>query len=299
MEAGLLALAVVGIGASAPLIAATAAPALAIALWRNVFGSLAIAPWVLLRSTADLRRMAGDRRLLRTVLLAGTALAVHFATWVPAVTLTTVAAATALGAAQPVWNALIARAQGQSVSARVWAGIGIALLGVLLLTGIDLLGSLAGGGTRALVGDLLALVGGAAAAVYVSAGAKAREQVGTGSYALVCYVWCALLLLGLCLLLGVPVTGFSAGAWGSLLLLTLLAQLLGHTILNRAVGTVGPLVVALVILLEVPAATLIAAWWLGQVPPLAALPAALCVLTGVAVVISARGPTAPAPVPDP
>ena len=100
-----------------------------------------------------------------------------------------------------------------------------------------------------------------------------------------------------CLVAGVPVVGFDASTWALLLALTVLAQLLGHTLLNRAVGTVGPVVVALVILLEVPAATLIAAWWLGQVPPLAALPAAGLVLAGVALVVTYRPPQPP-PVPD-
>lgn len=293
VEVPLLALAVVGIGASAPLIAAIAAPALAIALWRNVLGTAALLPWVLGPARSELARLWGDRHLRRVVLLAGLALAAHFATWVPAVTLTTVAAATALGAVQPVWNALIARAGGQPVSARVWVGIVLAVAGALVLTGLDL-----GGDRRALLGNLLALLGGVAAAFYVALGARAREQVSTATYAVSCYSVCAVVLLVVCLVGGVPVTGFPASAWGMLVLLTVLAQLLGHTLLNRAVGTVGPVVVALVILLEVPAATVIAAWWLGQVPPVAALPAAALVLAGVAVVVTGRARVGAVPLPD-
>lgn len=288
----LLAVAVLGIGASAPLITAIAAPALAIALWRNVFGVAALLPWAWVRVRGDLVAVWTDRRLRRVVLLSGVALAVHFATWVPAVTLTTVAAATSLAAVQPVWNALLARAAGVTVGARVWTGIVLAMLGALLLTGLDL-----GGDPRALLGNVLALVGGMAAAVYVALGANARAQVSTTAYAASCYAVTGVVLLLVCLVAGVPVVGFDASTWALLLVLTVLAQLLGHTLLNRAVGTVGPVVVALVILLEVPAATLIAAWWLGQVPPLAALPAAGLVLAGVALVVTYRPPQPP-PVPD-
>lgn len=289
----LLALAVVGIGASAPLIATIAAPALAIALWRNVFGAAALLPFAWAGAGRDLVTIWTDRRLRRVVVASGTALAAHFATWVPAVTLTTVAAATALGAVQPVWNALIARAAGQQVARRVWVGIVAAVLGALVLTGLDL-----GGDPQALLGNVLALVGGMAAAVYVALGARARAQVSTLAYSVSTFGVCAVLLLVLCLAAGVPVIGFSAQTWGLLLLLTLLAQLLGHTLLNRAVGTVGPVVVALVILLEVPAATVIAAWWLGQVPPPAVLPAAALVLVGVALVVTSRTTVAEAPLPD-
>jgi len=289
----LLALAVLGIGASAPLIAAIAAPALAIALWRNVLGTAALLPWAATRARADLRRVLLDPSLRRTVLAAGLALAVHFATWVPAVTLTTVAAATALGAVQPVWNALLARAGGQHVARRAWAGIVLAVLGAVLLTGADL-----GGGGEALLGNLLALVGGMAAAAYVALGARARDSIGTSAYAACCYGVCAVVLLVVCLAGGVPLTGFPPSAWAMLALLTVLAQLLGHTLLNRAVGTVGPVVVALVVLLEVPAATVIAAAWLGQVPPPVVLPAAALVLAGVALVVTAPGRPPPVPVPD-
>lgn len=290
----LLALAVVGIGASAPLIASIAAPALAIALWRNVFGTAALLPWAATRARADLHAVWVDARLRRVVLLSGTALAAHFATWVPAVTLTTVTAATALAAVQPVWNALLARAGGHEVGGRVWAGIALAVAGALVLTGLDV-----GGDPDRLLGNLLALLGGMAAAAYVALGARARSQVSTTAYAASCYAVCAVLLLGVCVVAGVPVTGFPAQTWLALLALTGLAQLLGHTLLNRAVGTVGPIVVALVILLEVPAATVIAAWWLGQVPPPAAVPAAALVLGGVALVVTSRRPAVEEPLPDP
>lgn len=293
LDVVLLGVAVLGIGASAPLIATIAAPALAIALWRNVFGVAALLPWAWLGVRRDLVAIWTDPRLRRVVLASGVALAVHFATWVPAVTLTTVTAATALGAVQPVWNALLARAGGARVGGRVWAGIVLAVLGAALLTGLDL-----GGDSRALLGNVLALVGGMAAAVYVALGSAARAQVSTTAYSVSCYGVTAVVLLAVCLVAGVPVTGFSTQTWMLLLALTVLAQLLGHTLLNRAVGTVGPVVVALVILLEVPAATVIAAWWLGQVPPLAALPAAVLVLAGVALVITSRPAAEPPPVPD-
>jgi drug/metabolite transporter (DMT)-like permease len=293
VDVTLLSLAVVGIGASAPLIVAIAAPALAIALWRNVLGTAALLPWVLTRARGELAALWRDAHLRRVVLLAGLALAAHFATWVPAVTLTTVTAATALGAVQPVWNALIARAGGQQVTTRVWLGIVLAVLGALVLTGLDL-----GRDPRALLGNVLALLGGVAAAFYVALGARARASVGTTTYAVSCYAVCAVVLLVVCLVAEVPLTGFPASTWGLLVLLTVLAQLLGHTLLNRAVGTVGPVVVALVILLEVPAATLIAAWWLGQVPPLAALPAAALVLAGVALVVTSRVRETTVPLPD-
>ena len=80
--------------------AAAAAPAFAIAFWRNAAASVLIAPVALARSRAELTAL-GRRHWMATA-LAGVALAGHFATWVSALKLTSVAAATALVCAQIV-----------------------------------------------------------------------------------------------------------------------------------------------------------------------------------------------------
>ena len=162
-DLGVLAVALLAVSTSGPLIAATAVPALAIAFWRNAMASVVLAPVVLLRRRAELRAL--DRRERGLALLAGLLLALHFATWIPALSYTSVASATALVATQPVWSALIAKLRGEPVGARVWTGIAVAIAGALLLTGADLQVS-----GRALFGDGLAVVGGAFAAMYMTAG---------------------------------------------------------------------------------------------------------------------------------
>jgi drug/metabolite transporter (DMT)-like permease len=161
-----------------------------------------------------------------------------------------------------------------------------------VLTGVDF--SLS---ARALLGDLLALVGGVFSALYTVAGGEVRRTVSTTTYTFLCYGTCALLLLGGCLAAGVPVSGYDAETWLKLLALTAGAQLLGHSLFNRVLRTTSATVVSLAILFEVPGAAIIAALWLGQTPPLAAVPAALLLLLGIAVVISSRPRGAEAAIP--
>ncbi len=208
-------------------------------------------------------------------------LALHFATWVPSLRLTTVASATAIVCTQPVWVALIARAQGHHVPRRAWLGIAVSLVAVVVLTGVDF--SL---DPQALVGDLLALLGGVFAAFYTVAGAEVRRTVSTTSYTALCYSTAAVALLAACLVGGVQLWGFSTKTWVELLALTLGAQLLGHSLFNLVLRSTSATVVSLVLLLEVPGAALIAALALGQTPPLAALPAAVLLLVGLGIVIS-------------
>ncbi len=281
----LLAVAVLAISASAPIIAAIAAPALAIAFWRCLLGAAATGAWVAVRQRAEVRRLS--RQQWRLIIVSGLLLGAHFATWIPSLRFTSVASSTALVATQPVWAALIARSRGVHIPRRAWAGIGIALFGVLVLTGID-----ASIDPRHLIGDLLALIGAVFAALYVSVAEAARKTVSTSTMTLGLYASSAALLLVLCLVLRQPLAGYSARDWALIILLTLTAQLLGHTLINRVLATTSATITSLAILFEMPGATIIAALAIGQLPPLSIIPAVALLFIGLAMVIrSAHSPT--------
>ena len=285
----LITVAVGAVSTSGPLIASasTVVPALAIGFWRNAMACAVLVPASLLRRLAELRAMRRVEWLLAVA--AGLLLAGHFGTWVPSLTLTPVASATALVATQPIWQAVLARAGGAVVPGRAWAGICLAVAGAGWLSGADL--SLSG---RHLLGDLLAVVAAAFGAGYVAVGAEVRRSVSTTTYTAICYGTTALVLGVLCLLGRVDLTGYPASGWAKLAALTVGAQLLGHSVFNVVLRTTSPTVVALSLLLEVPGAALIAAVWLGQVPPAADWPAALLLLAGIAVVVTSPGPRQPA-----
>src|SRR3954452_11990171 len=114
-----LTVAVLAISSSAPLIAFAAAPALAIAFWRNGLAAVALTPGTLGPRRSELA--GATRRAVTFCLLAGVALAAHFATWMPSVQIGSVATATALVATQPVWQGLIAAAHGRCP---VWGRVG-------------------------------------------------------------------------------------------------------------------------------------------------------------------------------
>jgi hypothetical protein len=90
--------AVLSVSSSAPFIAFAAAPALAIAFWRNALGtaSTVLLTGPRLRTTL----LAPDRRGWLVAGLAGLFLALHFGTWVPSVKFTSVASATGHGGDQ-------------------------------------------------------------------------------------------------------------------------------------------------------------------------------------------------------
>lgn len=278
----LLGVAIVAISTSAPLIAGAAAPTLAIALWRNVLALPVLGAWVLARReerASWVARTPEEKRLSR---IAGVLLGAHFAAWVPSLSYTSVASSVALVATQPVWAAVIARRRGDHVGRQTWVGILTALAGAVLLTGVDLSIS-----TRALFGDLLALVGGMLAAAYVTIGADVRKTVSTGGYALSCYSVAAAGLLAVCLVSRQDLWGYDRDTWLAIGGLVVGAQLLGHTLVNRVLQTISPTIVSVAILFEILGATVIARVAFGETPPAGAWPAALLIALGVVVVVRA------------
>jgi drug/metabolite transporter (DMT)-like permease len=276
----LLAVAVVAVSTSAPLIRGADAPTLAIAFWRNALSLPLLGVWLLARRSerAGWRaRSARDRRLSR---LSGLLLGAHFATWIPSLSFTTVASSVALVATQPVWAALIARQRGEHIHRQTWIGIGLALAGTIVLTGVDL--SISG---RALFGDLLALLGGMLAAAYVTVGGEVRQRLSTVSYALACYTTAAGLLLALCLVTSQPMRGYDQDTWLAIAGLVVGAQLLGHTLVNLVLRSISPTAVSVAILFEILGASLIARIAFDETPPAGAWPAALLIAAGVVMVL--------------
>ncbi|HEU0286965.1 MAG TPA: EamA family transporter, partial [Nocardioidaceae bacterium] len=238
---------VIGVSASGPLMAWIAAPALAIAFWRNALGTAVMLPPALTTGRAELRAI--DRRALVGTVFAGLMLAGHFATWVSSLKLTSVASATALQALQVAFVVLIDRLRGHPVHKAVLVGLLVSSSGVLVVSGVDLTLS-----TRALAGDLLAVAGGVFAAAYVVTGGTMRQTLSTTAYTTLCYSTCALVLLACCLIGRQPITGFGATTWLGLIAVTVSSQLLGHSIFNHLLAVLSPTVVSLVLLLEVPGA---------------------------------------------
>ena len=285
-DLALLGVAVLFISSSGPIIAAIAAPAMAIAFWRCLLGSVLTSPWVLLRRRRELLSLS--RREVRLIVLAGVLLGAHFATWIPSLRFTTVASSTALVATQPVWAALIARWRGAYIPRSAWIGIAVALVGVLVLTGIDLSVD-----PRHLIGDVLALIGAMLAAAYVTVGEEARRSVSTATFTTGLYASAAVLLLVISVIGGQALVGFSLRDWVLIGLLTLGAQLLGHTLINKVLSTTSATVVSLAILFEMPGATVIAAIALGQFPPWGILPAVGLMFIGIVLVIRSGSKTVP------
>jgi drug/metabolite transporter (DMT)-like permease len=276
-ELGLLTLVIIGIGTSGPVIALGTMPIIALIFWRNIGGFLLVLPWA--NKNLDLKDPKTRNGVLLAV-LSGIALAAHFFGFFLAMRLTSVATGTALTALQPIFAAYFVRLLGGHIPRRVWVGMIVAFAGVLVITGVDLQIS-----TRAFLGDLAAIGCAAVAAVYVIIGARTRETMSTATYTSIVYLTCAIVSILVAILTNTKLIGYPRIEWLYLISLIVGAQILGHTILSFTLKTLSPAIASIVVFFEVPVSSILAFWWLDQLPPLGTIPGLILILVGCAIFV--------------
>src|SRR4029077_13284265 len=133
-SAVLLVVGTVAVGFAAIFIRLADAPSLSIAFYRNAIAAAILLPLAIVRHPGALRGLT--RRQVALLVLSGAFLAVHFATWISSLALTTVAASVVLVTSAPIFTVAAERVFfGQRVSKRVLAGILLALVGTLVISG--------------------------------------------------------------------------------------------------------------------------------------------------------------------
>lgn len=245
------------------------ASGMSLSFWRSAAGSLLLLPFAL----PGLRRM--DARDFLIPAFSGVCLAVHFATWITSVNMTTIAASVLLVSTTPIFVAVVARwLFDERLGGIGWFGIALAMVGTVMIAGLDF------GGSDA-YGNLLALIGGITAAGYALAGRSSRQKLGILEYAVVTYGASALVLLPVCLLAGVELAGYDADTWWAIAGLIVGPQLLGHTFINFALRDIDATRVSVTIMAEPVIAILLAYLLFQEVPSVLAYPGGLAILIGI------------------
>ena len=253
---------------------ADGAEPLAISFWRCALGAVALAPF----GRRGFSRLAARGWTLP--LMAGGFLAVHFATWITSLELTTVANSVLLVCTTPVFTAIAARYIFKERLRRV-VGVGIALT----LTGTALIAVAGGGeGEASRLGDMLALLGAITVAGYTIAGEISRRQLGIVEYAVVTYGTAALLLLLVCLLTGTSLSGYPAQTWLAIGGIVIGPQLLGHTILNFVLRDLDATTVAVAVMAEPPIAIVLAFLLFAETPSVLVYPGGAAIGAGILLV---------------
>ncbi len=233
---------------------------LAIAAWRLTLASLILAPLALTTRREELRSLT--RKEWGLAVASGVFLAIHFASWITSLAMTSVTASVVLVAINPLFVGL---ASHFFLKERLTRSIGLGLLVAASGSVVIGLGD-AGGGSNQLIGDGLALLGAVAGAGYFLIGRRLRARLSLLAYVFPVYSTAALVLTVVALVTRVPLVGHPPVAWLWLLLLALLPQVLGHSSLNWALRHLSATYVTLAALGE-PVGSAVLAWLLLEEPP--------------------------------
>ncbi|MFB6266712.1 MAG: DMT family transporter [Halodesulfurarchaeum sp.] len=280
-----IAVAIVAVSTSAILIRLSHAPSIVKAFYRVLFMTALVAPFGY-EYRDSFRRIS--RRDLGFALLAGIALALHFAVWFESLEWTSVAASVTLVQTQPIfvvigaWLLLDERLNGRMVG-----GILVALSGSALMSGAGLLGE-GVVGADPFYGNALALVGAVMAGGYVLAGRSIRQRLPLVPYVLLVYSAATLVLGAIVISQGQPFLGYPPREWVLFLAMALGPGILGHTVINWALKYVESTVVSVSLLGEPLGSALLALVIFVEVPGLATIVGGAIVLTGIFVTSRAR-----------
>ena len=240
-----------------------------------ILAAILLAPWGAPRLVSEWKALS--RGELAMLCLSGIALALHLAVWIASLSLTTVASSVILVTTNPIYVGLASHyILGERVGRRTVLAIVVALVGSTIVSYGDL-----GLSEEALLGDALALLGALLMSAYILLGRTVRRKLSTLAYVWPCYGVAGLLLLILCVVGRQPMLGYDNTTFLMLCLLAIVPQMLGHSILNWALGHLSPVLVTLAILGEPIGASILALLVLGEAPPATALIGGPLILAGI------------------
>ncbi|WP_267639235.1 DMT family transporter [Haloarchaeobius amylolyticus] len=279
-----LVVAVLAVSTSAPLVRLSEAPSTVKALYRVAFMTAIVAPIALRRGSGDFERIG--RKDLGVALVAGVALAAHFALWFVSLDLTTIAASATLVQTQPLFVALGGWALlDERVTTKTVVGILIAVLGASLM-GLDAASN--SGASAPLLGNVLAVLAAAMASGYVLAGRSLRQRIRVFPYVTVVYAACTVVLLGVVLVQGHDLLGYPPREWALFLAMAVGPGIFGHTVVNWVLERVESWVVSVSLLGEPVGSALLALALFAEVPGLLTIGGGAVVLVGIGLTVFSR-----------
>ena len=252
---------VFGIAMSSIFVKYSQAPSSVTAAFRLLWTVLLMTPAVFLKGQTRRELFALKKKELLLSGLSGVFLAAHFVLWFESLKHTSVASSTTIVCTEVIWVALgFCLFLKGKLSWMAIAAMGMAVLGSVAIAFSD-----SGTGGH-LYGDLLALLGAVAVAVYTLLGQVVRKTVSTTPYTYVVYSTCSVVLVATCLIQGQNLFayGFSAPIVG--LLLAVFSTILGHSIFSWCLKYFSPSFVSASKLCEPVVAAVLAGFLFGELP---------------------------------
>lgn len=275
-----LILSVLSVSTSSIFVRFSDAPAMIISAYRMLFTLILMTPVVLVKYKEELAHITKRDGLY--AIGSGLFLALHFATWITSLKLTTVAASTVLVQMSPIF--VVAGSYiffKEAINKASLVGVITAVAGSVLVGILDF----RIGGT-ALAGDFLALSGAFFVAGYLLIGRELRKRISLLPYTFIVYGSCTMFLIVGCIMMGITLYPYSTKNYAIFLALAFFCTILGHTVFNWALKYLPAYAVSICSLFEPVGATFLAFLLLGEIPGFMQIIGQLLVLIGLYIFIA-------------
>ena len=270
------------ISTSAILIRHSNSEPLVIGSYRQAFATLIFLPFIIKDRGEEIRSQSYVT--LFEMILTGILLGAHFSFFITSVKETSVAASVLLATCHVVYVAILGRFLfGEILSREAIIGTSIALAGILILFGGDLLDN--PGNFR---GNLFAFISGILAGLYYLSGRKLRKIISLPTYAFVVYLFSFLTMFAVVLIQNLSYSNLPVTEIQLFLLMALIPTLLGHTMQNWALAYLPAYVVSISLLAEPIGSGLLAWLFFQEIPSIGVISGGFIVIVGLYFVIIAE-----------
>ncbi len=265
---------VVAVSFSAILIKVCQVPAAAIGMYRLLMTVVLLSPFTLFSLRQRRAFQSLTRRDLFALAASGLFLGLHFLFWIASLKETSVASSMIITTLQPAFVGITAyfvfheRLSRQRIISLTLALVGTIVIALGDAARTHLTTSLHTpslfGGSSALGGDILSLLGTICMSGYMLVGQHARARLTSTAYNWSVFLVAGLGLMAYAAISGVPFHGYRPVDWLWLVLLALVPTLFGHALFNWLLRFVNATTVSVTILGEPIGAILLSAWLLNE-----------------------------------
>ena len=271
---------IVAVSTASILIRMSSAPPLIIAFYRMLFSTILLLPFLLRSKRIDRVRELGQRGILN-LMGVGVVLAIHFATWITSLSLTSVASSVIFVHVDPIFVAIVSHFLfKERITRRTLTGIIVAFAGATIIAVGDM-----GIGEMNFIGDVLALIGAVMLGLYILAGRRIRQELDLVSYVTPVYATSALVLGVMSFATGTSLTGYSSNEYLLFLVIAIVPMIFGHTLYNWTLKYVTAPVVSISILGEPVGASILAYIFLNETPTFMILVGGAVTLIGILICV--------------
>ena len=255
-------------------------PSLVIVWIRLWLVSIGLAPLIWTRYRQDLARLTKRQILLSFV--AGFWLAINLIMLFVALEFTSVLMTSVIRRTTPIWIVLPEiLIFGVIFSRRFWLSLAFTLIGVVMV-GIGGLTAIEAG-SNPLLGGGIAIFGSFCISIYLLIGRQLNNVIPPLLYSFLCFCSAALVTTVFVALTKTPVTGYPADSYMWALIVTVLAQVLGHIFMNVALQYFTATALSIVLQAGVVVSAVIALFLFGEIPSLLQVIGSALVIYGVIV----------------